>query len=168
MMWRKLAYGLLLTIVMAPLLSFAAWYFSTKKQYTVAIVDKTVLNTEGQEHSSLHWVLNHNRFVKTADSRYQIDRDYFGFFPKEDTLYDLKGLERFSSEGLNALSDDADLTFSGATLTATTGSFGRIEVSDRVVGRLVDNVGFERTKSLHNHLPLPIYSHCTSYKATRP
>jgi len=110
-MWRKLAYGLLLAIVMAPLLSFAAWYFSTKKQYTVAIVDKTVLNTEGQEHSSLHWVLNHNRFVKTADSRYQVNRDYFGFFPKEDTLYELKGLERFSAEALNVLSDDADLLY---------------------------------------------------------
>lgn len=110
-MGRKIIYLIFLGVVLAPLISFATWYFWPKKQYTAAIIDKTVMSAEGQEHSSFHWVLNHNRFVKTGSIRYQIDRDYFGFFPQEDTLYDLKGLERFSKEALNVLSDDADLLY---------------------------------------------------------
>ena len=110
-MIKKLLYIVVVALVLSPLISFLAWYFTPKKIFTVAIVDKTVMNDDVREHISLEWVLNHERYVKTADKNYEPKTDYFGFFPKEDTLYDIKGLERFSTEQINILSEDVDLVF---------------------------------------------------------
>lgn len=77
----------------------------------VAIIDKTVLTSDGQEHISLTWILNHERLTKTSKKRYSISHDYFGFFPQDHEKFRLKGLERFSTSQLEQLSDDADLTY---------------------------------------------------------
>ena len=98
-------------VLLFPLIMWLAWVFEPKSKLVVAIVDKTSLDQSGQEHMSLTWILNHNRFTKTADESYTIANDYFGFFPKEDEKFRIKGLERFSSEQLKQLSNDADLTY---------------------------------------------------------
>jgi hypothetical protein len=94
-----------------PLWMWGAWYFTPKTKLVVAIVDKTVLDRDGQEHISLTWLLNNMRYTKTSTDRYQIADDYYGFFPKENQKFRIKGLERFSSQQLNQLSSDADLTY---------------------------------------------------------
>ena len=76
-----------------------------------AIIDKTVLTREGQEHSSFNWILNHQRYTKTSKKAYENAHDYFGFFPLNDEKFELKGLERFSSNELIQLSEDADLVY---------------------------------------------------------
>jgi hypothetical protein len=90
---------------------WSSWVFTPKKKLVVAIVDKTVLTSEGQEHISLHWILNHKRFTKTSEKPYTIDRDYFGFFPLKDEQFEIRGLERFSSSQLKQLSGDADMVY---------------------------------------------------------
>lgn len=87
------------------------WLFTPHKKLVVAIIDKTVLDKTGQEHISLNWILNHHRYTKNNKSGYKIDRDYFGFFPKDNQKFRLKGLERFSTSQLAKLSDDADLAY---------------------------------------------------------
>ena len=77
----------------------------------VAIVDKTVLTTEGQEHVSLNWILLQEKYAKSNNQLYDRSQDYFGFFPGIDKKYELKGLERFSSQQIEKLSDDADVTY---------------------------------------------------------
>lgn len=77
----------------------------------VAIIDKTVLTTKGQEHISLTWILNHERYTKTSTQSYNISKDYFGFFPLADEKFRLKGLERFSENQLQQLSSDADVAY---------------------------------------------------------
>ena len=98
-------------LIIFPMVMWLGWFFTPKKKLVVAIVDKTVLNTDVQEHTSLWWILNHNRFTKTATQSYKNSRDYFGFFPKDDEKFKLKGLERFSSEQLKQLSNDADVAY---------------------------------------------------------
>ncbi len=110
-MWQKALRIILLLVVLAPLVSFLSWYFTPKKYLTAAIIDKTVFNTDGQEHISFHWVLNHNRFMKSGSEAYEVERDYFGFFPKKDTAYAIKGIERFPAEALSLLSDDSDMLY---------------------------------------------------------
>lgn len=110
-MLKKVIRIVVILLVLTPLLSFLAWYFTPKKYLTAAIIDKTVMKADGQEHISFHWVLNHNRYLKNSTSGYKVSTDYFGFFPKEDTVYDIKGLERFSKESLSLLSDDTDLLY---------------------------------------------------------
>lgn len=98
-------------IILSPLWMLLFWFLTPKTKLVAAIIDKTVLTTEGQEHISLNWVLNHERLTKTASKLYQKSNDYFGFFPLKDEKFRLKGLERFSQEQLKQLSTDADLAY---------------------------------------------------------
>jgi hypothetical protein len=98
-------------ILAIPLLMWLFWLCTPKTKLVAAIIDKTVLTTSGQEHISLTWILNHQKFTKTTTKPYKIAEDYFGFFPLEKENYRLKGLERFNPEQLNQLSEDADLVY---------------------------------------------------------
>ncbi len=98
-------------IMLFPLWMWAAWYFTPKTKLVVAIIDKTVLDQDGQEHISLTWVLNNHRFTKTSTERYRIGNDYYGFFPQKNEKFRIKGLERFSSDQLKQLSTDADAVY---------------------------------------------------------
>ncbi len=88
-----------------------AWLFTPKTKFVAAIVDKTVLTKQGQEHISFNWILNYNRYTKTSVDPYEIDHDYFGFFPLEDEEFKLKGLERFTSKQLEQLTADSDMAY---------------------------------------------------------
>ncbi len=110
-MLKKIILGIMALVIMSPLLMWLAWYFKPKTNLIAAIIDKTVLTTAGQEHISLSWILNQERYTKTPTMPYQPDRDYFGFFPMKDEKFKIKGLERFSSAQLKQLSLDADLVY---------------------------------------------------------
>ena len=102
---------IIINLLLAPLWMLLIWFFTAKRTFVVAIIDKTVLTTKGQEHISLNWVLNQEKFTLNKKKLYQRERDYFGFFPKENEKYQLKGLERFSIDQLDKLSDDADAAY---------------------------------------------------------
>lgn len=102
---------ILVLIIASPVIMWLAWLLTPKTRLVVAIIDKTVLTPQGQEHISLDWVLNHNRYTKTTKKAYRISNDYFGFFPLENEKYRIKGLERFSGTQLSQLSHDADLVY---------------------------------------------------------
>ena len=99
------------TIVLLPLWMWLFWRLTPKRKLVVAIIDKTVLTTKGQEHISLNWVLNQERFAKNKTELYQHEKDYYGFFPLNDHKFRLKGLERFSGDQLEQLSNDADVAY---------------------------------------------------------
>ncbi|MDO3645338.1 hypothetical protein [Mucilaginibacter sp. L3T2-6] len=106
--WLLMALALILLL---PLWMWLAWLFSPKTKLVAAIVDKTVLTQQGQEHLSFTWILNHKRLTKTRRKSYNAASDYFGFFPLRDEKFRLKGLERFSTAQLQQLSADADLVY---------------------------------------------------------
>ena len=86
------------------------WLLTPKKKMVAVIVDKTEL-PDGLQHASFTWVLNNQHFTKTNTALYKNDNDYFGFFPLKDEKFRLKGLERFSTEMLEKLSNDADMVY---------------------------------------------------------
>lgn len=88
---------------------FIAWLLASKKQLQVTIIDKTVLDKDGQEHISMMWVLNHEKYVNHNNSFYKTAKDYFGFFPKRNEAFEIKGLERFSNKQLDSLSLESDV-----------------------------------------------------------
>ena len=108
---RNRVYFLITGVLLLPLWMWLAWFFTPKRQLVAALVDKTVLHPDGQEHVSLTWILNHQRFTKTKRREYAIDQDYFGFFPLPDQQYRIKGLERFTNQQLTQLSRDCDLAY---------------------------------------------------------
>jgi len=98
-------------ILLLPLWMWLSWQLTPRRKFVVAIIDKTVLTPKGQEHVSLDWVLNQERFAKNNTELYRPDRDYYGFFPLNDHKFRLKGLERFSEDQLKQLSYDADVAY---------------------------------------------------------
>ncbi|WP_034886419.1 hypothetical protein [Gillisia sp. JM1] len=110
-MKKNIVFTIILLLLFLPLFMWLAWVFTPKTKFVAAIIDKTVLTKQGQEHISFNWILNYNRYTKTSIDPYEIDHDYFGFFPLEDEEYKLKGLERFTSKQLDQLSDDADMVY---------------------------------------------------------
>lgn len=110
-MRKFLFIGIPVFILLIPLWMWLGWMFTPNTKLVVAIIDKTVLNQEGQQHNSLNWILNHQRYTKTSKKFYENAHDYYGFFPLEDEKFKLKGLERFSSNELIQLSEDADLVY---------------------------------------------------------
>lgn len=108
---RKYLLLLVVLVVLLPLWMWLAWLFTPKKKMVMAIVDKTEINRSAQEHISLNWVLNHERFTKTTVKPYRPSQDYFGFFPMEDDKFRIRGLERFSRQQLDQLSTDCNAVY---------------------------------------------------------
>jgi len=61
--------------------SWLMWFTKTEKPLHIYILDKTVPTMDRNEHKSFNWVLNHNRYVKPGGDLYDINQDYYGFFP---------------------------------------------------------------------------------------
>lgn len=98
-------------IIGIPLWMFLAWVIWPKTKLAIAIVDKTVLFTSGQEHASLNWILKNNKYSKANDDLYDVKKDYYGFFPNKNKKFDLKGLEKLSDRELEDLSRTSDMTY---------------------------------------------------------
>jgi hypothetical protein len=124
------------SVLALPILMFIFWWLKPSKKMVVAIIDKTVLTTDGQEHISLTWILNHERLTKTNTKRYGISNDYFGFFPKENEKFKIKGLERFSRSQLKQLSEDADLVYFTDTYGIFQSEWYKQTTSERTSGIL--------------------------------
>ncbi|MEO8795974.1 MAG: hypothetical protein ABI390_10940, partial [Daejeonella sp.] len=98
-------------LMLLPIWMFVAWLVWPKTKMVIAIIDKTVLNTAGQEHASLTWVLRNQKYSKTSDELYRVKRDYFGFFPLPDQKYKVKGLEKYSNEQLDQISNASNMMY---------------------------------------------------------
>jgi len=110
MIKKRIVIAVLVAIIFLPLWMWLGWLCTPKKKMVAVIVDKTAL-LNGEQHASFTWVLNNQRFTKTETALYKNDNDYFGFFPLKNEKFRLKGLERFSAQMLEKLSNDADLLY---------------------------------------------------------
>ncbi|HQS55647.1 MAG TPA: hypothetical protein PLK14_11090 [Sediminibacterium sp.] len=108
--WKDLRF-LIFLIALLPLWMWLYWLLTPKKEFAVAIIDKTVLNNRNQEHRSLIWILQHEKLVKQNKEFYIGSQDYFGFFPGDSGKYRIKGLERFNELKLNQLVSDCDMVY---------------------------------------------------------
>src|SRR6476661_3028270 len=98
-------------LLLLPLWMFLAWYFWPKTRLQLAIIDKTVLTEESQENASLNWILRKEKYTKANNRLYGVSRDYFGFFPKPNQKYELRGLERFDQSQLKTLTSMSDVAY---------------------------------------------------------
>jgi len=82
-MIKKLLFPIILvsTILLILLGSWLFWFFKAEKTIDVYILDKTVPSLERTEHKSFNWILNHNKYLKSTGDFYDINTDYYGFFP---------------------------------------------------------------------------------------
>ena len=88
-----------------------AWEFTPKKVLNLMIVDKTVLNTSGVKHRSVNWILDHEKYIKSDSNFYEIDKDYYGFFPGENENYTIRDFDNMSDEELDSTADLNDAIY---------------------------------------------------------
>lgn len=69
------------------------WNSLPESSLNVWVVDKTVPIPDYREHKGLMWILNHNKIIysKTGDY-FRYDKDYFGFFPVNKGVYDVRNI----------------------------------------------------------------------------
>src|SRR3979490_3453902 len=108
---RNIIPFVLAAVISFPLCMWMAWRMSPRKKLVIAIIDKSARTRNFEEHVSLNWVLNQERFTKTRTKLYQAGEDYFGFVPLTNQNFKIKGLERFTYQQLEQLSSDADAVY---------------------------------------------------------
>lgn len=98
------------SVVLLVFVAFMIWLFKPAKRLEVFILDKTVPTKERREHKSLHWVLNHHKYVDTNHDLYNLKEDYYGFFPinPEKEQFDFRSL---SIRDVDDISDSVDLAY---------------------------------------------------------
>lgn len=102
---------ILVLLLLIPFFAWLVWYYQSDKEMKVLIVDKTVLNKDVQEHVSLKWILNHERFVKEDGDSYDPDLDYYGFFPDEEGGYEIHDFSLFEDYQLDSIIDYYDMIY---------------------------------------------------------
>ena len=96
--------------LLVVLVAFLVWLFKPSHTLEVFILDKTVPTQERREHQSFHWVLNQEKYVKQDGNRYDLKKDYYGFFPikPEKQQFDFRSL---SLRDVETISDRVDMAY---------------------------------------------------------
>lgn len=96
----------------SPLIMLLVWFFQPKQPLAITIIDKTVLNNSNEEHASLFWHLNHEKYVHpVTKKRFDPDRDYYGFFPGLLGEYQIKGLSQLTTLQLDSIAKASDFLY---------------------------------------------------------
>ncbi|MBA4405924.1 hypothetical protein C0389_01485 [bacterium] len=106
-----LAVILTILISILPFIMYATWVFQPKKKLQLAIIDKTVLTIDGNEHKSLNWILTNDKYCTLERQLYSVSDDYYGFFPQKDKKYAVRDFENFDSLMLKKFVDKTDAIF---------------------------------------------------------
>jgi hypothetical protein len=79
-----------------PLMLWLSWLLSTPQPVSVFVMDKSSYTPQSINNRSIHWVLNHYRFTRPDGKIYNAGLDYFGFFPLDNTNYEIRDLTGLS------------------------------------------------------------------------
>lgn len=110
-MKKNVGLVVLILIVLSPLWMWLAWLLRPVTSHNVFIMDKTVLLPDVQEHLSLSWILNYQKYHHHSYGNYEPETDYYGFFPLGKGDYRIKDIEYFTDQQLDSLVDGYDMVF---------------------------------------------------------
>ncbi len=79
---KKIVLIVVAVIIAVPLLGRLIWSMQKSRHLDLMIINKTVPKTSENEVKSLNWVLNHGKYLKTNNLKYDFTLDYYGFHPK--------------------------------------------------------------------------------------
>ncbi|MDS1031023.1 hypothetical protein RDV77_00065 [Porphyromonadaceae sp. NP-X] len=107
---KKILIFILIFVVLIPLIMWLLWILKKPRPLNLLILDKTVLTTAVQEHLSLSWVINNEKFVHD-NKAYSNQKDYYGFFPDDKGNFHIRDFENFSANELNNLANHYDAAY---------------------------------------------------------
>jgi len=100
------------TVLLTPIIMFLVWLFKPAQPIGITIIDKTVLNKSFEEHESLFWYLNYNKWAHPESGKlYRSSRDYFGFFPGKNHKFNILGLEGKSANALDSIAANSNFLY---------------------------------------------------------
>jgi len=104
-------YTLIALIIAAPFISRYMWSQKEEKPLNILIVDKTVIDKSAQEHKPLFWILDNQKYIKKNATLYDINTDYYGFFPDGQGGFKIKDFSTLSDSAVNVLSTRYDMAY---------------------------------------------------------
>ncbi len=110
-MKSRLILWTILLFLLTPAWMRLAWEFTPRKVINLMIVDKTVLNSSSAKHRSVNWILDHEKYIKSDSNFYEINKDYYGFFPGENENYSVRDFDNMSEEELDSVADHNDALY---------------------------------------------------------
>ena len=72
---------ILAVLIVLPFAGRIIWALQKSKKMEIMIVNKTVPRNSHNEVKSLTWVLNYNKILKTDNTHYRYEKDYYGYHP---------------------------------------------------------------------------------------
>ena len=97
--------------LLTPLWMRIAWEIGNKKSLNLLIVDKTVLTSNSFKHRSVNWILDYEKYTKSNGGFYDINRDYFGFFPLENEKYVIQDFDKMNESDLDSMASAYDMVY---------------------------------------------------------
>ncbi len=118
-------------IVALILICRVAWFIKPRQEVNLLVLNKSATTPDREEHASLFWMLNHQRYCKYDHKAYQAERDYFGFHPLKpysDKKYDMK---RVSLTGIDSIVNRFDGAYFADTYGVSFGEWFKDKPHDR-------------------------------------
>lgn len=94
-----------------PLWMRIGWEFSPKRPLSILIMDKTVMDENSYKHRSVNWILDHEKYTKPDGNFYDINKDYYGFFPGQNEKYTIRDLEKMNDPEVDSVSKVYDIAY---------------------------------------------------------
>ncbi len=102
---------IILIFLATPLWMRIAWELGNKKALNLLIVDKTVLNSNSYKHRSVNWILDYEKYTKSNGSFYDINKDYYGFFPFDNEKYVIQDFDKMNESDLDSMAAVYDMVY---------------------------------------------------------
>ncbi len=108
-------YKAFLIVLLAFIILFSAswlfWLLRSEKELNIYVLDKTVPTTKRTEHASFFWLLNHYKYVKNNGESYDINEDYMGFYPLEDSKQQKFDFKSIRIDEIESAANSYDLAY---------------------------------------------------------
>jgi hypothetical protein len=93
------------------IISWLLWFFKPGKTLDVVIIDKTVKTLSRDGHSSLVWILNHDKYINSKHKSYSLSKDYFGFYPLRPKNSGNFKIQHILLSDISEISDKGDILY---------------------------------------------------------
>ena len=90
-------------LLLSPLIMHCIWLLKPSLPIDMLLIDKTVSDTEKNEHASFTWLINNLKVVRTSDRSLYSLEDYYGFFPHENEKFSISDFEKLDTNALALL-----------------------------------------------------------------
>jgi hypothetical protein len=108
----KIILIILISIFILAIIScWLIWFVKPGKSLDVIIIDKTVKNFNRDSHSSLIWILNHDKYIDSKHKSYSLSRGYYGFYPLKPRNSGNFEIKRILLSDIAEVSDKCDILY---------------------------------------------------------